>query len=94
MLDTSGIQVTEKEDGTIELFFMDFGVEEFGGHDYECTYKFDKENSDKFRSALGKLYNGTLEEMVIAAFTKDFSVSKFNDFCIANDIDYQRTVWF
>lgn len=94
MLDTSGIQVTEKEDGTIELFFCDFGVEEFGGHDYECTYKFDKENSDKFRSELGKLYSGTLEEMVIAAFTKNFSDSKFNDFCKANNIDYQKITWF
>ena len=94
MLDTSGIKVTEKEDGTVELFFVDFGVEEFGGHDYECTYILDKDNATKFRNELSKLYSGTLEEKVISAFTKNFSVSKFNKFCQANGIDFQKTTWF
>ena len=94
MLDTSGIYVTEKADGTIELFFCDYGVEEFGGHDYECTYKFDKENSDKFRIALSNNYSGSLKEMVIAAFTKDFSVPVFYNFCKEYDITFEKSVWF
>lgn len=94
MLDTSGIKVTEKEDGTVELSYIDFGVEEFGGHDYECTYKLNKENATKFRNELSKLYSGTLEEMVILAFTKNFSDSKFNAFCKENGIDFQKTSWF
>ena len=94
MLDTSGIMVTEKDDGTIELFFADYGVEEFGGHDYECTYKFDKQNSDKFRKALTENYAGTLKEMVVAAFTEKFNVPTFNEFCKKNEIVFQKDVWF
>ena len=94
MLDTSGVQVTEKEDGTIELFFADYGVEQFGGGDYECTYYFDKANSDKFRRALSENHSGTLEEMVIAAFTKTFNVSLFYAFCRERGIEFGKSTWF
>ncbi|MBQ7624945.1 MAG: hypothetical protein IJS65_06705 [Clostridia bacterium] len=94
MLDTSGIDVTENDDGTVELFFCDFDVEMLGGSDYECTIKFDRENSEKFRNVLSKRYSGSLEEMVVAAFTSNFSVPVFEDFCKKNGIVFDRSVWW
>ena len=94
MLDTSGIKVTENNDGSVELFYADYGVEEFGGHDYECTYRLNKENADKFRAALSKLYCGSLREKVVAAFTEVFSETKFNAFCKENDIEFAKETWF
>lgn len=93
MLDTSGIKVTEFDDGRIELFYVDFGVEMFGGTDYECTYKFDLENSEKFRWALAKQYSGSLQEMVVAAFTDPFSTRLFNEFCKEHEIVFDQSVW-
>lgn len=92
-MDTSGITVNEKDDGTIELFFCDYDVEEFGGHDFECTYKFDKENSEKFRNALSQSFSGSLEEMVIAAFSKNFIVPFFYSFCKVNGITFEVSIW-
>ena len=95
MLDTSGISVEELPDGRLELFCADYNVDAFGGSDYECTYTFDVENTKKFREALVKKgYTGSLEEMVVAAFTKQFSVPTFIAFCHENDIAYDRSVWF
>ena len=94
MLETSGIEVTENEDGTVELFYTDFGVEEFGGHDYECTYRLDKENATIFRNELSKTFGGTLREMVVSAFTKEFSDSKFREFCKEKGIEYEKSTWF
>ena len=93
MLDTSGIMIEEKEDGTIELFFADYDVEEFGGHDFECTITLDKDNSDKFREALAKDYKGTLKEMVVEAFTWEFSMRTFSAFCRKNGIKYDMSTW-
>ncbi len=93
MLDTSGIKVTENEDGTIELFYVDYGVEQFGGRDFECTYKLDKENAEKFRKALNERYTGTLSEKVISAFTKNFNTTAFNDFCRQHGIAFDQTTW-
>ena len=93
MLDTSGIMVTENDDGTIELFYVDFGVEEFGGHDFECTYNLDFENSEKLRNALKKQYTGTLKEMIVSAFTEVFSARKFREFCRENEIQYDVSFW-
>ena len=44
---TSGFGVTKK-DGKITIEYVDFGVSEFGGGDFEKTYYLDKENSKKF----------------------------------------------
>lgn len=77
---TSGFGVTKK-DGKITIEYVDFGVSEFGGGDFEKTYYLDKENSKKFVDALKKEYKGTLKEMIEAAFGKNFNDPIFWEFC-------------
>lgn len=52
---------------------MDYGVSEFGGGDYEQTCGLDIENTLKLKQVLQATYNGSLDEMIEAAFGKEFS---------------------
>ena len=89
---TSGFWVTEK-DGKISIGYEDYGVSEFGGGGFEKTYYLDEENSKKFTSELKKEYQGSLEEMIEAAFGRGFSDSKFWDFCKTHGIKYSSSTW-
>ena len=89
---TSGFWVTES-DGKISIGYSDYGVSQFGGGDFEKTYYLDKENSDKFVLALSKEYTGTLNEMIEAAFGRNFSDPTFWDFCKKNGIKYSSSTW-
>ena len=73
---TSGFWTTQK-DGKITIEYVDFGVSEFGGNDFEKTYCLDKENAEKFVAELQKQYEGTLDEMIESAFGKKFQRSSF-----------------
>ena len=90
---TSGFMLTERENGSITIEYVDYGVSEFGGCDYEKTYILNCENAEKFRSALQSTYNGSLEEMIEAAFGRKFSDRKFWDFCKENSITYSESSW-
>ena len=89
---TSGFWV-EKKNGRISIGYEDYGVSEFGGGDFEKTYSLNEENSKKFVDALSKEYQGTLEEMIEAAFGKGFNDPKFWNFCKANGIEYSSSTW-
>ena len=89
---TSGFWVDQKK-GEISIGYEDYGVSEFGGGDFEQTYSMDKENSKKFVDALKKQYAGSLEEMIEAAFGRNFCDRDFWDFCKQNDIAYSSSRW-
>ena len=89
---TSGFWVTE-ENGAISIGYEDYGVSEFGGGDFEKTYYLDKENSEKFVTALKKKYKGSLEKMIRTAFGKNFNDPAFWDFCKQNNITYASSTW-
>ncbi len=89
---TSGALVTES-DGKITIEYVDFGVSEFGGGNFEKTYYLDKENSKKFATELKKEYKGSLKEMIEAAFGKNFNDSNFWDFCKKHGIQYSSSTW-
>lgn len=89
---TSGFWVT-KNDGIIAIGYADYGVSEFGGGDFEKTYYLDKENSKKFVASLKKEYNGSLKEMIEAAFGKNFNDPAFWDFCRRYEIKYSSSTW-
>ena len=89
---TSGVMVTEN-DGRITIEYVDFGVSEFGGGDFEKSYYLDKKNSEKFVNELKKEYNGTLKEMIEAAFGKNFKDPIFWDFCKKHEIEYSSSTW-
>ena len=89
---TSGFWV-EQKNGKISIGYADFGVSEFGGGDFEKTYYLDEENSEKFVSELQKQYQGSLEQMIEAAFGRGFNDSTFWSFCIEHDIVYTSSTW-
>ena len=89
---TSGFWVTEK-DGKISIGYEDYGVSQFGGGDFEKTYYLDEENSSKFVVALQKEYQGTLKEMLEAAFGKNFKDPVFWEFCKNHGIKYSSSTW-
>ena len=89
---TSGFSVTKKA-GKITIEYVDFGVSEFGGTDFEKTYYLDKENSKKFVAVLKKEYKGSLDSMIEQAFTRNFSDRLFWDFCKQNNITYSSSTW-
>lgn len=89
---TSGFWVTENN-GIISIGYADYGVSQFGGGDFERTYYLNKENSEKFVTALEKEYTGSLEEMIEGAFGKSFNDPDFWDFCKRNGIEYSSSTW-
>ena len=89
---TSGFWVTEK-DGAISIGYEDYGVSQFGGGDFEKTYYLDKENSQKLVAELQKEYAGSLEEMLEAAFSRNFKDSEFWAFCKKHGIKYSSSTW-
>ncbi len=89
---TSGFWVTN-QDGAISIGYADYGVSEFGGGDFEKTYYLNKENSKKFVNALQKEYQGSLKEMIEAAFEKNFNDPLFWDFCKKYGIVYSSSTW-
>lgn len=89
---TSGFWVTE-QDGRISIGYADYGVSQFGGGDFERTYYLNEENSKKLVTALQKDYQGTLEDMLEAAFGKGFKDPVFWEFCKQNGIQYSSSTW-
>ena len=89
---TSGFWTTQK-DGKITIEYVDFGVSEFGGSDFEKTYCLDKENAEKFVAELQKQYEGTLDEMIESAFGKNFKDPFFWEFCRNHGIEYSSSTW-
>lgn len=90
---TSGFWLNEKDDGSISIGYEDYGVSEFAGSDYEQTYSLDSENALKLKHALQDTYNGSLKEMIEAAFGKEFSDRKFWTLCKENNIKYSQSSW-
>ncbi len=89
---TSGFWVTQTPQG-IRIGYTDFGVSQFGGGDFERTYSMSVENSNRFVAALEKEYQGSLEEMIEAAFGRGFKDPLFWEFCKAHGIEYSSTTW-
>ena len=89
---TSGVLV-EKKQGRISIGYVDFGVSQFGGGDFEKTYYLDIDNSKKLVCALKKQYKGKLKKMIEEAFGENFSDTKFIEFCKSNEIEYTSSTW-
>ncbi|MBE6697586.1 MAG: hypothetical protein E7581_03595 [Ruminococcaceae bacterium] len=89
---TSGFWVTQTDDG-ISIGYADYGVSQFGGGDFERTYYLDKENAKTFVTSLQSEYQGTLEQMIEAAFGRGFNDALFWDFCKKHNIKYSSSTW-
>jgi hypothetical protein len=51
------------------------------------------ENARKFLEALQETYQGSLQEMIQAAFGKNFNDPVFWDFCKTRGIAYSSSTW-
>lgn len=89
---TSGFWVEEK-DNKISIGYEDYGVSQFGGGDFERTYFLNEVNSKRLISELQKEYDGSLEKMIEAAFGRNFSDTKFWDFCKKHGIKFSSSTW-
>ena len=89
---TSGFWVSQT-DGMIRIGYADYGVSQFGGGDFERTYTLDAEQSEKLLVALRQEYEGTLKEMLKAAFGHGFNDPLFWDFCKKHNIQYSSSTW-
>ncbi len=89
---TSGVWVNES-DNKIQIGYVDYGVSEFGGGDFECTYTLTDEHAIKFRSELAKAFIGPLKEAVRIVFGKNFDDNLFVKFCEKNGIKYSKSTW-
>ncbi len=93
MLETSGVMLTESGDGTVILEIVDYNVSEFGGSDYELKYALPSGEAEKLKEYLNGKHKGTLEEMLVVEFGKEFNLREFEKMCAENDIKYKRTSW-
>lgn len=91
---TSGLLFMQNEDGSIRVEVVDFGVEEFGGHDWETWYELDKINAEILYNALRKKHSGTFKELLAKEFGEDFKTLDFEQFCKEHNIVYEHMSWF
>ena len=92
-MDTSGILLEEKADGSIQVGYVDYNVGFFGGRDYESFYNFDKDNADKLRAYLAKLGFSDLLKGLTAVVGVNFDEKKFQALCNDARVIYEHISW-
>jgi hypothetical protein len=91
---TSGLMFTENADGSVRAEVVDYGVEEFGGHDWESWYDLDSVNAKKLFDELKKEHSGTFKQMMVAEFGEVFEAFRFERFCREKGIKFERGSWY
>lgn len=94
MAGTSGLLFTQNNEGSIRVEVVDYGVEEFGGRDWESWYELNKVNAEKLYTELSKIHSGTLKEMLILEFGERFNTLGFEKFCKEHNVEYSHMTWF
>lgn len=92
-MDTSGILLEEKADGSIQVGYVDYNVGFFGGGDYESFYNLDKDNAERLRTYLRELGFFDLRKGLTAVVGENFNDKKFQDCCKEANVQYQHTSW-
>ena len=90
---SSGMLLTENKDGSIIVGYVDYGVEFFGGRDYESFYELDRENADKLRAYFTDAGYANLKDGLIDKVGKNFNDSEFFKLCNTLGIKYKHTTW-
>ena len=88
---SSGPWTQENEKGGITIGVTDYGVEMFGGDDWEWSASFDKENTDILISNLRKDFDEEmpLREILIILFGDNFSTNDFVNYCDSLKLKYE-----
>ena len=88
-MSSSGLMLEQKDDGSIHIEVDDYGVEEFGGRDFECHFNLNKDNADALRKAVSK-HGGDFKQNLISEFGNNLDIPKFESFCKSNNIKYDK----
>ncbi len=89
---TSGMIFELNNDGTLRVGYEDYGVDFFGGGDFECYYTFERDCVDKLCVALGTDRDG-LEKTLGEFVGEDFDSPRLEKLCKDNDITYSRMTY-
>ena len=90
---TSGwLLFTHYPDGSASLGYGDYGVEIFGGADYEVPYLLDKANFNKLLNSLGTSIDKNTKNVLIEKFGERFDSNQFEQFCEHHAIVFKRNV--
>ena len=79
----------EYSDGGIRIIYEDYGVEMFGGWDYEATYVLDAGNRRLLEEYLRINNRGSLKEMLVSEFGKALEKKSFAAVCDENGIQFE-----
>ena len=83
---------TLNPDGSAMIGYEDYDVDIFYGDDYEVTYWLDAENFTNLLLHLNIPLNNDTKKQLKKEFGKHFDSRKFEEFCMKNDITYERNV--
>ena len=83
---TSGLLFTHYPDGSASLGYEDYGVEIFGGADYEVPYLLDKANFNKLLNYLGTSIDKNTKNVLIEKFGERFDSNQVEQFCQSHEI--------
>ena len=88
---SSGVWTQEYDDGGIRIGVTDYGVEAFGGDDWEWSASFDKENADILINSLREEYGDemSLKEILTDLFGDIFSTTAFVNYCDSLSLKYE-----
>ena len=89
---TSGLLFAHYSDGSASLGYEDYGVEIFGGADYEVTYLLDKANFNKLLNCLGTSMDKNTKNVLIEKFDERFDSNQFEQFCEHHAIVFKRNI--
>ncbi|MGI6608457.1 MAG: hypothetical protein ACOX1F_05725 [Erysipelotrichaceae bacterium] len=89
---TSGLLFDYNQDGSVSLGYEDYGVEIFGGYDYEVTYHLDKTDFEMLCKCLNLSENDNIKNALIKKFGYTFNSIAFEDFCKENKIAFGRNI--
>ena len=89
-----GKAVVTDDGKALKISYEDYGVDSFGGRDYEVIYTLSKENRAKLLEALtSDGYTGHLSDMIITHFGLSLEKDSFSDYCGKHGIVFEQSVW-
>lgn len=91
-MNSSGLLFTLNRDGSAVIGYEDYGVESFGGSDYEVMYYLDETNLELLVECLSVTSRGNIKDDLITKFGENFNSNYFETFCQDNNIEYKRNI--
>lgn len=80
-------------DGSLIICYEDYGVESFGGMDYEVTYKLNPENTEKLHAYLSARYTGGIEYMILQECGPGYRRKALTELFSEAGVEYTSLTW-